>query len=368
MTIWTLITLTTCASLVTLFTTISLDVGRKISSTLRQIGANATAYSGSNPEEEEYLGTWQVLENIVKHQGAEMTRLDVQVGTINGRPVAIVIVDPEKLLRMTPYWAIVGQRTILAGECLVGRGVSELLRLKPGMIVSVTGMVGRDEKTNYRITGIVNSGDEDENRIFISQPSAQPSRSVVRHAPSGYSQQVVLSYALLSVPEGEEGIKRLNEELRVAGVQGNMEVKPLRQILYGEKTTLEKVALLSGLSLLAVLILTSLGVSSAVLARIVERRKELALMRAIGAKRRSIVAFLLLEGTTIGTVASVIGILAGTIVSQFLEKQIFRTSVTPQMTAFPITLIVTVGVSLLAGSIGALRAMRIQPAVALKGE
>lgn len=366
MTIWTLVTLTTCASLVTLFTTISLDVGRKMSSTLRQMGANAMAYSSSNSEE--HLGTWQLLENIVKHQGAEMTRLDVQVGTINGRPVAIVMADPEKLLRMTPYWAIVGQRTMLAGECLVGRGVSELLRLKPGMMVSVTRMVGNDEKADYRITGIVSSGDEDENRIFISRPSVQPTRSITGRGPSGYPQQGVLSYALLSVPEGEEGIKRLNEELRLAGVQGKMEVKPLRQILYGEKTTLEKVALLSGLSLLAVLILTSLGVSSAVLARIVERRKELALMQAIGAKRRSIVVFLLLEGTAIGTVASLIGILVGTMVSQFLEEQIFRTSVTPQMIAFPVTLIVTVGVSLLAGSIGAMRALQIQPAVALKGE
>ncbi len=359
MTIWTLITLTTCASLVSMFTTISFDVGGKISGTLRQIGANAVAYSDPNITKGNHSGTWQILEDIIKKEGTEMARLLVRVGTIKGKPVAIVMADPEKLLRLTPYWAITGRRSMRSGECLVGREVGDLLQLKPGMTVSVLGIAGTEEKTDCRITGIIDSGDEDENRVFIPLPSTE--------SMQGYSEKGVLMYALLSVPEGEEGIKRLNGRLQAATVQG-IEVKALRQILYGEQMTLKKVTLLSGLSLMAVLILTALGVSSAVLARIAERRKELALMQAIGARRRSVVSFLLLEGAAIGIVASAIGVIIGTLISQFIVKEIFHTSVTPQAIAFLTTFIVTVGVSLLAGGIGTVRAMKIQPAVALKGE
>jgi len=43
-TAWTLVTLATCAALVTLFATASMEVGRRLTSTLRLSGANAVAW------------------------------------------------------------------------------------------------------------------------------------------------------------------------------------------------------------------------------------------------------------------------------------------------------------------------------------
>lgn len=365
-TTWTLVTLTTCASLVTIFTTVSFDLGRKMSGTLRQLGANAIAYSDSNIIEQNNSTNWQILEKIVKQEGAYMVQLHVRIGTIDGKPIVVVIVDPEKLSRMTSYWAISGRRAVMLGECLIGGRIAELLRLKSEMTVNIQWIAGTDEKTDCRITGIFDSGDEDENRIFIIAPSAESISSIIKGVSPENSEKSAFTYALISVPDSEVGIKRLNERLRA--IQDKIEVKPLRQILYGEKAILKKVTLLSGLSLLAVLILTSLGVSSAVLARIVERRKELALMQALGAKRWSVVGFLLLESTVVGAAASMAGFSIGTLMSQIIVQRIFRFSATPYLAVFLITLLITIGVSLLTGFIAAVRALHIQPAMALKEE
>lgn len=267
---------------------------------------------------------------------------------------------------MTPYWKISGRRALAAGECLVGKGVADGLQLKTDMVMEISGIGGNKEKTDYRIAGIFNAGDEDENRIFLPVSTTGVSLLPDKNISSGLTESNQWSYALLSLPRGEEQIERLGGQ--ILNNQEGIKIKPFRQILYGEKNTLNKITLLSGLSLLTVIILTSLGVSSSVLARIVERRKELALMQALGASRRSIVGFLLLESAVQGALASLAGFGIGLLLSQIVVQQIFHVSITPSGTAFLITSLTTVGVALLSGGFGAGRSLRIQPALALKGE
>lgn len=372
-TVWTVVALTACAVLVTIFATISGDLGGKMSQTLRQSGANAIAIAERSPvtsdgsmvapdgkiSEKDGSGPWRRLEKMAEEGGAAMLLFSASVGTIDGKPVILIMADQEKLLQMTPYWRISGRRAVRPGECLAGRRVAELVRLKPGMGVKVEwgaegkrgGEVGKEGE--YRVTGIIDSGDEDEQRIFVPGTSAEPWRAL-------------FSYALLSIPGGEVGIEQLNKRLRAR--QEALRVKPLRQIVYGERVILRKVALLSGLSLLAVLLLTLLGVSCTVLSRVVERRRELALMQALGAKRRSVVSFLFLESALVGVVASVAGSGIGAFLSRYVFQQLFHLSVHLHFAAFFMTAVVTTGGAVLTGCAAAARALRIDLATALRGE
>lgn len=352
-TVWTLITLTTSAALVAMFTTVSFDVGKKMSGALRKFGPNAVASANSLKDGKPIsLANWEVLENIVKEKGLLMAEQYFDIMITQGEPVVAVMSDPKKLAEMTPYWAILGHRAMAEGECLIGQRVADSLKLKAGMLMGVHPSDTTKER-NYRIAGILVSGDENEDRIFIPIDSLQPLkyRSI---------------FAFISVPEGEEGIRQLNVQLN--NEYSGITIKPIREILYGEETILKKIVLLFSISLAVVLTLTSLGVSSALLSRVVQRKKELALLRAIGATQRSVVSFLLFESIAIGITASIGGFLIGILISEIIVHQIFHVSVTPQMIVFPITLIVTTAVSLVAGGIGAVRALRMQPALALKGE
>lgn len=353
-TAWTLVTLMTSAALVAMFTTMSFDLGKKMTSTLRRLGPNAVAVPHHfEAENRVNANPWEAFETIVRRKGIQSVKLSFEIVTVEGKPVVFAVSQPERLAAITPYWFIFGRRAFEAGECLIGKRVAEFLKLKPGMFLPIRFRGGAKETTDFKITGILVSGDENENRIFVPE---SPSLSL----------NPVFSYVLLSVPGGEEEIRELNGELRQG--QSSIQIKPLREILHGEKSTIKKIVLLSSVSLLAVLLLTVLGISSALLARIVERRKEFALLQAIGATTRSLVGFLLLEITVIGITASVLGFVFGTLISEIIVRHIFYISVTPQFIAIPVTLLVTLGVSLLAGSAGVMRALRLEPAPALRGE
>lgn len=341
---WTLVTLATCAALVTLFTTAAFEVGRKMSAALRQVGANAVAYPVTTAQPD-----WTAFTNIAEAHGASVAQLFVRVGMVKGNPVGIVAAEPEALRQLTPYWAVTGKRATSAQECMVGRRAATALELKVGQPVSVE-WPGQSQSSQLTVTGIAETGDEDDDRVFVTAPL---DRTEYR-------------YALLSIAGDEKQIDRLAQALTASSA--NVAIKPLRQILSGEQHVLEKVNLLCVVSLWTVLALTALGVSASMLARVVERRKEFALLQALGAKRRSVVGFLLAESATLGLIAAVVGFGIGTVLAAIVSREIFQATIVPRGTAGLAALGTTTVVAVTAGGIACMRALRFQPAKGLRGE
>jgi putative ABC transport system permease protein len=341
---WTLLTLATCAALVTLFTTATFEVGRKMSTALRLVGANAVAYPAAAMQAD-----WSAFTNIVRVHGANAAQLAVRVGMVQGNPVAVVASEPKALRELTPYWAVTGRRAVTAQECVAGRRAATTLGLKPGQPVSIK-WPDQAQSSQFIVTGVMETGDEDDDRLFVTGPL----------------ERTEFCYALLSVPGGEEEIGRVTQALVAASA--NIEIKPLRQILRGEQHVLEKVNLLCVVSLWTVLVLTALGVSASMLARVVERRKEFALLQALGAKRRSVVGFLLAESATLGLIAAIVGFGVGTALAALVSRQVFQATIAPHGTAAMAALGTTTLVALLAGGIACACALRFQPATALRGE
>jgi putative ABC transport system permease protein len=351
-TAWSLATLTASAALATIFFAMSIDVGETMTSSLRSLGANAVAHAGQrrpDAPDATVAAAWGRVRELGQGRRAEMVELRLRVGTLQGAPAAIVTADAAGLARMTPYWAFTGRRATEQDECVMGKRLAQVLGASIGTTVEVGFESARNER--YRVTGVFESGDEDEGRVFVSrEPGWGPH----------------FTYALVSVPGGEPDIAALNASLKAVGV--GIELTPLRQVLHGEQAVIGKINLLTGVALVAVLLLSSVGVTAAVLSRVIERRKELALLHAIGAKRRSVVAFLLSEGAAVGVAAALLGYAAGTGLSQVIVRQVFGVSVTPHVAPFVAAVVVSVVIAVLAASIGARRALRMETAVLLKGE
>ena len=367
-TVWTLATLSACAALVTLFAALAVDAEKKMSGSLRRLGANAVVYSDAEPSggmtapgSVGMSPKWEAVKGLAVGADARIAVLQGRVGTLKGKPAAVITADPKELSGMTPYWVVRGRRPVSPGEGLAGMRAAAAIGIKEGSEWTIR-WTRPGQESRVRITGIFESGDEDEDRIFLPVPASTEGAEA---PPSGMPPPLT-SYALLSASGGENGIRLLAERLDAEGA--GVAVKPLRQILHGEQKTLEKIKLLSALALLAVLSLSSLGVSAAVLARVAERRQELALFQALGAKRRLIVLFLLYESAVLGAMSAVVGFVLGTFLAQEVTGRIFQVSVTPHLTSFLAALAVTVGVALLAGGAGARRALKLEPAIALRGE
>lgn len=355
-TAWSLATLTASSALATIFFAMSIDVGEKMTSSLRSLGANAVAHAeqrhdGAGAPRANVPAAWEKVRELAQGKRADIVELRLRVGTLQGAPAAIVTADAPGLARMTPYWAMNGRRATEQDECVMGRRLAQVLGAPVGTTVEVR-FEGGAQSERYRVTGLFESGDEDEGRMFVSR-EPRPD-------------EAHFTYALVSVPGGEADIAALSTSLKASGA--GVELTALRQVLHGEQAVIGKINLLTGVTLAAVLLLSSVGVTAAVLSRVIERRKELALLQAIGAKRSSVVVFLLSEGAAVGIVAALLGYGMGTGLSQVIVRQVFGVSVTPHVAPFLAAVVVSVVVAVLAASIGARRALRMETAVLLKGE
>ena len=117
----------------------------------------------------------------------------------------------------------------------------------------------------------------------------------------------------------------------------------------------------------ATLLLAALGVYGVFTVTVQERRRDLGIMRALGAQRRSIIAFILNDTLRVASVGAVAGAALAVVASRVLESLLF--GVAPGDPVIVVAAVVG-GLAVSAGAAlaPALRASRIDPAVALKTE
>lgn len=132
---------------------------------------------------------------------------------------------------------------------------------------------------------------------------------------------------------------------------------------------------LGGIGLIA-LVIAALGITSALLAAVRERRREIGVLKAIGARDRDVVRWFLIEAVLVGLMGGIFGTLAGTgiaaavasIVNRYLHAQGLESS------AISVPLVVAMAgvfgaglLALVAGSVPAWRAARLPAREAIGG-
>jgi putative ABC transport system permease protein len=137
--------------------------------------------------------------------------------------------------------------------------------------------------------------------------------------------------------------------------------RQLRQDIESDITTL-----LYGLAGLALLV-GMIGIANTTLVAVLERRSEIGVRRALGARRRHIAAQFLTESATLGTIGGIIGTSVGIIaVVAAAATRNWTTTLNPLLT-LPAPA-VGLAAGLIAGLQPAARAARITPAAALRSE
>jgi putative ABC transport system permease protein len=101
---------------------------------------------------------------------------------------------------------------------------------------------------------------------------------------------------------------------------------------------------------------------------VIERQKEIGLMKSVGAENKKIISLFLSEATIIGIIGGVLGYLIGILLAQFIGFSVFSMSITPRFEVIPISIGISVGVALLASILPVRRAVSIEPAIVLRGE
>src|SRR3990172_4796142 len=143
---------------------------------------------------------WETVKELAVRADAGVAVLQGRVGTLKGRPAAVITADPKELSGLTPYWVVRGRRPVLPGEGLAGMRAAAAIGIKEGAEWTIR-WTRPGQESLIRITGVFESGDEDEDRIFLPVPASTEGAE----APTSGMPPPLTSYALLSVPGGDKG-------------------------------------------------------------------------------------------------------------------------------------------------------------------
>jgi len=281
--------------------------------------------------------------------------------------VVAVGTDFAGLRRINSGWhEIAGdsKAPLAPGTCILGAHLAGMLRLKAGDTVRWESIAGPAERrpdaplppSPYRVAGVLSTGAAEDDQVFVSLQELQ--------SRLGLEGQV--SLVELAVPGETAQVERVVSELSRA--LPGVEVRPIRQIIYSEGKVLGTIRWL--LLSLTALILAIIGicVMATMTAIVLERRKDIGVMKALGAGDTLVIRLFLAEGVSLGLVGGVAGFILGDLLAQGVARRLFGVTVGLSGWSLPVVCGLTV---LLAGgaTLFPVRIVRaIQPAVVLKGE
>ena len=200
----------------------------------------------------------------------------------------------------------------------------------------------------------LSTGADEEDRIYI-ELAAMQSWTGAR-----------LSTVELAVDGPPEQIRAVIARLRQQYPALNIE--PIRQIVEGEANVLGKTRSTLLLATVIVVLTAALCVLATLLSWVLDRRRDFAVMKALGASQRLITAFFATEATLVGALGALLGFGLGLGLAVAIGRANFGTSVTLHFSLLPVMLLSGGGIALLAALAPMALLRRIQPAAMLRGE
>ncbi len=285
----------------------------------------------------------------------------------------VVGTDFSALRRIYPLWRIEGAQTLEPGAVAIGANVASRLRLRVGQTFELQSLgeartqgeldrVGAKHTSpvsapqRFRIATVLTTGASEDEQVFL--PLSETQRW------AGLEGKV--SLVELSVPGEREEVERAVREL--AELLPRLEVRPIRQILYSEARALGTIRwLLVSLTGL-ILVIIALCVMATMTAIVLERRKDIAVMKALGASDRTLARLFLTEGASLGLLGGVAGFALGGLLARGLAQRLFGVTVNMVWWSLPVICLSSALLAALATffPVGIVR--RVEPAVVLKGE
>ena len=342
-----LLAMVVAAAVTTAMMNLYVDVQAKLRTEFRKYGANivVVAKDGASLPAE----SLQKAQAAISGRGMAVPFAYIVARTSDGQSVVVAGTDFELVRNLNRWWSVTSWPSA-AEEALVGTRAAAAVNAQ-GKPLELS-FQGRT--ISLRPAGMLQTGGAEDSRIylllsdFVAWTGVQP--STIEVAASGPPEEVTAT------------MRRLAQALPGA------EVRPVRQIMESEARVLGK----TRATLLAAAVLIILTAALCVLATLIgwvfDRRRDFAIMKALGASERLLNAFFAAEAAALGVVGALLGYVVGIGVAAWIGRANFHSPVEPRLSVLPFVLVGSVAVALLSAllPIGLLR--RVQPAMILRGE
>ena len=293
--------------------------------------------------------------------------------TVDGQPIVVAGTDFERVRQLDRWWSVsawpeaqptspanqnphpvaeVATRMGHPSDSPALVGVRAMPMVSPKNQAFDLSFQGRT--LHVTPAGTVQTGAAEDSRIYISLADfvewtgVQP--STVEVAASGSPEEVttIMNQLAATLPSAE--------------------VRPVRQIMEGEARVLGKTRA-TVLAAAGLIILTAaLCVLSTLMGWVFDRRRDFAIMKALGASGRLLNGFFAAEAAVLGATGALIGFLLGIGIAAWIGRVNFHAPVVPRLSVLPVVLAGSMAVTLLAAILPISLLRRVQPAVILRGE
>ncbi len=280
--------------------------------------------------------------------------------TKDGQSVVVVGTDLSRAQQLNRWWKITpyfDARLIPEKDWIPPK--TALVGVRAASVVSPDRHQAFDLKFQGRsITlqpaGSLQTGAGEDSRIYLDQSAFQNWTGV---APS-----TIEVAANGTAPEVEASIRQLAELLPAT------EIRPVRQIMEGEANVLNKTRATLYASATLVVLTSALCVLSTLIGWVFDRRRDFAIMKALGASEGLINGFFAAEAAALGVVGAILGFFIGIGVAAWIGRVNFHAPVVPRFSVFPYILAGSVAVALISAILPIELLRRVQPAIILRGE
>jgi putative ABC transport system permease protein len=365
-TVLLLAVLAMASSLATALGIVSFSMGKRVAEEVRKYGANliispesAKLDVGSGGlnfgaiAEPAYLLQHQA-EDALARSGLKAERSFHLRGALHWKNADLMVegVNFADIRRLFPWWQLKGNWPA-AGETVVGNDLATRLRLKPGDTIE---LAGKAQVVRLRISGIVSSGGEEDGVLFLALPELQQALGL----------EGQLTLVRLMVTAGGDSLKKSAAALQL--LLPTARVSEVRQTARTSEGLLAKVKLLMIMVTAVVLISAGSSVAGTMSTTVLERAKEIGLMKAMGGTRWEVMLIFCGEAALLGVLGGLAGFLFGSAIAQFITRTVFAASAE----FIPWFAGISLGVSLflaLLGSVGPMISVfRLDPVRSLRGE
>lgn len=343
-----LLSIAVVATMATVALTVYSDLEGKFSREFRSFGANAIAIASQGMLSKDEL---RQIKAIV---GEKSEVVPLRYAVVTGESDTRIVVggtDLRAFHQLNPSWSFKPDRPDLIDKySWIGQRVADsITELAPGGY-----QIHYAGKSTNALGVVFKSGSEDDSRIYISLDKFEQLTGL---EPDTAQLRIDGPPA-----EIERRIARLSASLP------QIEVKPLRQVTSVQTTVLDKirsiVLVASGIVVLLIVVCMVATLTGAVL----ERRKDFAVMKALGASNGAVNLLFAGEAALTSIVGALLGFLFGSAIAFWIGRANFGAAIPPRP---DLLLPVVLGCILLAllASTAPLRLLRrIQPAGILRGE
>jgi putative ABC transport system permease protein len=312
----------------------------------------------------EQLPTTITMEEVAKIRavkGIIAVPLLTEKTAIRNRPVAVVGILPREMKEFKAWEIAEGDYFSGTAESavVIGSGASRQFSLKPGSFVTVRG-------ERLPVKGILSeTGGRDDLTIFLPLPVAQRLYKAGAHVS-------YVAVKVSDIAQLDRSIEMIKETVSLGVVSDKQMLKSVLSIVGTVNITLQ---LIAAVAILA----AAFGIINTMMTATYERKREIGILQAMGARRRTIFGVFVLESGFYGFLGGLAGATAGmlfsTLASPYINQNAFTTFVKGSGSGGVIDFRVMAGsivfavlVAVLAGLYPAWRAARLSPVEAISYE